>query len=155
MFADLLVSAGTRCTFAFLKKQIIGGNLKGSAAKDVLALLPLKMDVSEIDQPILESMWELVQNQQIQEDAFTRRAAWLSFGTLVHKACAHNNYDARVAWRAVEGKYQGSSQSQQAPRPQAGENQDQENMRCPMELRQRLAQVIFPNISPVLFFARS
>jgi hypothetical protein len=101
------------------------------------------MDVRDVDQSVLEAMFELTQNEKVQEDIFTKRAAMLSFGTLVHKACAHNNYDARVAWKAVEGKYQGNTQSKQQAEARAGQNTDDEqNLRCPVELRQRLAQQV-------------
>jgi hypothetical protein len=150
VFADLLVSAGTRCTFTFLKKIITEQKLKGSVVNDILALLPLKMDVNDVDQQVIEQMMELCQNGPFEQDPFTKRACWLSFGTLVHKACAHNNFDARVAWKAVENKYNGqqSGQSQQqqsrGPRTSQGQSSDEEsqNLRCPIEFRQRVANQV-------------
>jgi hypothetical protein len=143
VFADLLVSAGSKCTFSFLKKLLTEGRLTGSVVRDVLALLSLKLDATIIDQEVIEQMLELVQHEKLQQDAFTKRAAWLSFGTLVHKACAHVVYDARVAWKAVEGKYNGQQQPQSTRKTERRtDDEEPENLRCPIEFRQRIAQQV-------------
>ena len=130
------MSAGTKCTFTFLKKLITEATLKGPVVKDVLALMPLKMDVRDVDKDVIEAVYQMCQNENVQKSIFAKRACYLAYGTFVHKACGHHNFDARVAWKEVEHKYNGQSQGS-APQ----QNQEPESLRCPAEYKQKFAQV--------------
>jgi hypothetical protein len=89
---------------------------------------------------------ELCEHDSMQVSQAVKRSCWLSFGTLVHKACAHNAYDARVEWKAFQSDSDRSDkkeQQNQTPRLLFGRRsgeEESENLRCPSEVRERVVQ---------------
>jgi hypothetical protein len=142
LFADLLVATGTNCTFTYLKKLLVEKKLQGPVVLDVLSLLPFKIRIDSVSPDMIEEWIELCEDPAMQSDSFVKRSCWLSFGTLIHKACAHDSYDARTAWNASASS--NSQGNQQKPsRPWDNNNDDDEvNLRCPAELRQRVVQKV-------------
>ncbi|OQV21904.1 Vitellogenin-6 [Hypsibius exemplaris] len=150
MFADLLVSTGTNCTFTYLKKLIKEKKIQGSTVIDVLGALPFRMQVDKISGVMLQEMSELCMDESVSASPFVERACWLSFGTFVHKACVHR---PRAEWDQVEAgqnspKTQGTSRASQqsrqsSPRQSGARDQPEfENRLCPADVRQTIVQKV-------------
>jgi len=147
LFVDLLVSTGSNCTFTYIKKLVKEKKIQGPVVVDVLGALPFRMDVDKISGTMLEEMSTLCADESVKVSPFAERACWLSFGTLVHKACVHH---PRAEW--IQGQTgQAPLRTGAARTSQQSEARDQEreNTRCPVDVRQTIVQKVIQKLKSV------
>jgi hypothetical protein len=150
LFMDLMVATGTNCTFTYLKRLIVEKKIQGPVVLDVLALLPFKMDIAKISPVMLEEVMDLCEDPAVQSDVLAHRSCWLSFSTLVHKACVHKTFDDEVAWRNVQPIFSDQYKGEGVPRSRSPRSapssrsspsdSNEENLRCPSQLREKIVQ---------------
>jgi hypothetical protein len=92
---------------------------------------------------------ELCEDPSITSDTLASRSCWLSFSTLVHKACVHKTFDDRVQWKNMQSifseQYKGEGIKSRSPRDtrkpsSSDEDTTEENLRCPTQLREKIVQ---------------
>ena len=91
LFNDIVLMTGTPESIKFLKEQVQKNEMTTYQVFSLLYWLPNSVQVPS--QAVLETVFELIQTQKVQQSRILENVATMSFSTLLEKACLSDTKD--------------------------------------------------------------